>query len=269
MRVAIIFFGLTRNLKKTYLSIRKNVLESLRKQGIAFDVFLHTYRLATLTNMRSHEKNEILDNDEWMMLQPARFLVEDQDEVDKTLPHMEFCRYPNPWPEDTTMNSMKNMLRALHSQRQAWRLLDGADYDGYLVLRPDLEYFDPVVITRRVEDNTIYLPEWGKTRNGDNDRICLCDKKAAKVYLNRLDHLFGYADRHVPNSHNFLRHVLDLNGVNRKVLHVRAVRVRADKERLKRDSMENVVVYGHYLKCLKLYREPTPYRPAVGDDGEE
>lgn len=257
MRIAILFFGITRNLKKTYLSIRKNVFHALQNQDVGFDVFLHTFTLMSLTNMRSNEKNEILDNDEWKMLQPFRFIVENQDEVDKTLPHQEFCRYPNPWPEDTSMNSMKNMLRALHSMQQVWKLVSDLEYDGYLILRPDLEYFDPVIITRRVEDNTIYLPEWGKTRNGENDRMCLCDKKAARIYLNRLDHLFEYAKVNVPNSHSFLRHVLDLNHVQRRVLHVRAVRIRADKERLKRDSIENVVVYGHYLKCLKLYKNET------------
>lgn len=251
--MAIIFFGLARNLKSTFLSIRKNIFIALKDQGIDYDVFLHTFELEKLTNMRSNEKDEIIDNNEWKMLQPLRYIIENQDEIDKILPHDEFCRFTNPWPEDPTKNSMRNMLRALYSLKQAWTLVSDTNYDGYIILRPDMQYLDPMIIKHKISLYTIYIPEWGSVRNGENDRLCLCDKATAKIYLNRYDQLFEYARIRAPNSHTFLKYILDRFKIDRKILYVRAIRIRADKKKLQRDSIENVYVYGHYIKCKKLY----------------
>ena len=76
MRVAIIFYGLMRNLKATFPSIRKNIFRSLYRAGIEFDVYVHTYYLKVLSNHRSKEDNVPLDNEEWKMLYPKEYLGE-------------------------------------------------------------------------------------------------------------------------------------------------------------------------------------------------
>lgn len=252
MKIGIVFFGLTRNLKTTYWSIYRNIFQPLTHQKIAFHVFLHTYSLDKLTNKRSQEKDAILDNNEWKMLRPLRYLVEDQNEIDKVLPMDQFCSYPNPWPEDDTLNSMKNMLRSLHSLRQTWNLIQDTSYDAYLILRPDLLYMDPLYLNFNIRNDTIYIPDWGKAR-GENDRFCLCTKNVAEIYLKRYDHLFEFAEKNVPNSHTFLKYVLDMYHIKRVNLHVRAIRIRADKEKIDRESIEKIFTYRHYMKSMQLY----------------
>lgn len=254
-KIAIIFFGLTRNLKKTFLSIKYNVFQPLQDCMIDFDIYLHTYYLASITNTRSHEDQIPLDNEEWKLLRPHHFLIDQQDEVDTFLPHEQFCKYKNPWPEDPSRNSMRNLLRALYSLKRAWSLLQQQpEYDGYLILRPDLMYTSPLQIdfTLPIRGRVIYLPDWGTVRSGDNDRLCLTSRDGAQIYMNRYDDIILYGRLFTPNSHRFLHWVLNKNNMQRHVLHLTGVRVRAF-EPLYTDSLESFNVMGLYYKALKDY----------------
>lgn len=260
MRVAIIFYGLTRNLKKTYMSIRKNILEDLQRRNIEYKIYLHTYSLKMINNMRSGERNIMLDNHEWKMLKPHKYMIEDQDEVDTKLRLEEFCRFKNPWPEDFTKNSMKNVLRQLNSLKKAWTLLEhDPEYDAYFILRPDLFYVNPIMseddISLPIKDMTYYIPQWGKTRNGENDRLCVTSRIGAFVYMNRIEHIFQYAQTDAPNSHRFLKSILDKCHAKRYPLHIKAIRVRADPDPLRMDTMENFVVSIVYKRTIARYKD--------------
>ena len=232
MRVAIVFYGLMRNLRATFPSIHKYIFKSMRRGGIEFDVYLHTYYLETLSNFRSKEENVSLDNEEWKMLYPKAYLVDRQDEVDQFLPHEEFCRLENPWPvSDPTRNSMRNLLRQLYSLKRAWSLLESEKpYDGYLILRPDLVYQHPLILPSRlpVANDVICMPEWGAGSTlGYNDRICFTSWEGARVVMNRLDSVMDYGRAHPPHSQIFLRHVVDSHPFRKRFLSLGAKRVRA------------------------------------------
>ena len=44
-KIAVCFFGLTRSLKHTIDSIKKNIFHPLQKNNINYDIYLHTYIL--------------------------------------------------------------------------------------------------------------------------------------------------------------------------------------------------------------------------------
>ena len=69
MRVALVFFGITRSLTHTIDSIKQNVLQPLKDAGIEYDIYVHTYDLAQLSNDRSRE-HSALNTSEWQLLQP-------------------------------------------------------------------------------------------------------------------------------------------------------------------------------------------------------
>lgn len=233
-RVAIVFYGLTRNLRATFPSIKKYIFKAFESAGVEFDVYLHTYFLETLTNFRSGEDNVPLDNDEWKMLYPYRYLIDIQDEVDKLLPHDEFCLLENPWAAtDPTRNSMRNLLRQLYSLQRAWTLLEEEEkYDGYLILRPDLDYQFPLRIPRKlpVAEKDVFMPQWGAGEVGANDRVCFTSYEGARVIMNRLNHVMEYGRLHPPHSQLFLRHILETNGLQERPLWIYAKRVRAGDE---------------------------------------
>ena len=77
-RVALAFFGLTRSLKYTIDSIRKNIFQQLKTADIAYDVYLHTYNLKRLSNSRSGEAAVDLNTTEWRLLEPDHFVTTDQ-----------------------------------------------------------------------------------------------------------------------------------------------------------------------------------------------
>lgn len=245
-----------RNLKATFPSIRKNIFRSLHRAGIEFDVYVHTYYLKVLSNHRSKEDNVPLDNEEWKMLYPKEYLVDHQDEVDKLLPHDEFCQFENPWGKtDPSRNSMRNLLRQLYSLQRAWSLLEKSKgtYDGYLILRPDLEYLNPLHIPHRlpVKPMHVYLPEWGTNGNGVNDRICLTSYDGARTVMNRLNHVMEYGRRQPPHSQMFLQHILETNGVQTHLLPIYGKRVRATT----RVDPVDEKIKAWYEKALENFKE--------------
>jgi hypothetical protein len=76
-RVALAFYGLTRSLKYTVDSIKLNVMDQLANAGYEYDVYLHTYDLKSLSNMRSGETGE-LNTTEWTLLSPDFVKIDDQ-----------------------------------------------------------------------------------------------------------------------------------------------------------------------------------------------
>jgi len=84
-RVAVCFFGLSRNLSTTLPSIEANLLGPLLDSGADFDIFVHAMLLNSITNKRSHEKALALQPFEFASLNPCRFTAEDQDTSDEAL----------------------------------------------------------------------------------------------------------------------------------------------------------------------------------------
>lgn len=70
MKVALLFFGLTRSLKYTISSINSNILDVFKKNNIDYDIYLYTYKLKTYINRRAGEKTNNYDNDEYKLLSP-------------------------------------------------------------------------------------------------------------------------------------------------------------------------------------------------------
>ena len=82
MKVAIGFFGITRSLKYTIDSIRKNIFSALDSENVEFDVFVHCYSLTTYKNKRTKENIEnsfMIDNDEYKLLNPKWYKQDNQE----------------------------------------------------------------------------------------------------------------------------------------------------------------------------------------------
>lgn len=76
-RVALAFYGLTRSLKYTIDSIMLNVMDQLTQAGYEYDVYLHTYDLKSLNNIRSGETGA-LNTTEWKLLSPDYVQIDNQ-----------------------------------------------------------------------------------------------------------------------------------------------------------------------------------------------
>ena len=98
MKVALAFWGLTRSLKYTIKSIKKNILNELIKNNIDYHIFIHTYSINTpYSNERSHEKNIILNNNEYKLLNPYFCHVDSHEHIKKKLHLNKYRTHKDPW----------------------------------------------------------------------------------------------------------------------------------------------------------------------------
>jgi hypothetical protein len=105
-------------------------------------------------------------------------------------------------------------------------------FDVVLFARPDVQYLDPLSAREELlkissGEFDMLTPVWERW-GGLNDRICMCNMKAAKVYASRLLMLEHVIDRGVAmNSERILSYACEINRVNNGDLAIRGVRVRA------------------------------------------
>jgi len=215
-KVCIMFFGLLRNLKITLPSIRKNIFIALEKQGYEYDIYIHTYKLNTLNCPRAGEHNVKYNNNQISLFKhPSKQIkIDDQDEIDKILQFDKILVKNNPWPDDPSKISMKNLIRQYYSLKSVFNMVkqnENNNYDCYLFLRPDMIYSNPLYfnpIYMPIEKYYFYCSPWN-TYGGANDRFCLTSHYGAEVYSSRLDEVYHENNIH---SETFLKkHLLKYN----------------------------------------------------------
>jgi hypothetical protein len=241
MLVAVCFFGLTRSLRHTLPSIRRNIFAPLAQAGFSYDVFLHTYNLTQLTNRRAREFDCELDPEEWRLLEPLRYIIDNQKEFDAA--HHETAQrlklYGDAWRDDYV--SFHNLLRQLNSLKRVTELWQGGAYDVILYLRPDLDYHDSLDVAliqslgQRRDEGIIVTAEWQQWR-GLNDRFAYCTPSAAQRYGNRMDECEGFctadgAEGQKLHSERLLAYAM--RNVQLEFTSSRATRVRANGRRRK------------------------------------
>ena len=235
--IAICFFGIVKMHPGIFISIRKKILDVLRKHGLQYHVYLHTYDLKEITNKRTGESMVPLDVNAWKNIQPDYWSVTDQSIFDSTVKLDDYLKISDPWPENKG-TSLMNHLRALNSQRMVTHLWNNnkKNYKCVIFLRPDLIYLDPLdmnavkqVLNMRQNIPIVYTPSWGiPLRGGYNDRLAIGTPKGMWLYGTRFNGARKYSETHPLHSELYLKYVLDNNRVNRKSLEMCATRVRAN-----------------------------------------
>ena len=231
-KICIMFFGLLRNLKISLPIIRKNIFIELEKQGIEYNIYIHTYKINILNCPRAGEHNIKYDNNQISLFKhpSTKFIVDDQDEIDKKLRFPEILSKTNPWPEDPSKTTMKNLIRQYYSLKRVFEMVknQNEEYDGYLFLRPDMVYLDPIIISKSINlpinKYNFYSAPWDNY-GGVNDRFCLTSCYGAEIYSSRLDEVY---DEHNIHSETFLKkHLLKYNMILLP-LKIHAYRIRAN-----------------------------------------
>jgi len=177
-RVAVGFFGLSRNLRSTLPTIERNVIAPLREaSGGLLDTFVHAMLLTSITNARSSEFAEPIDPLSFLAVQPCRLAAEDQHAADAAM-HLE--ELTARW--NTTKQPLSTKYNALRARYSLWRLSKlivayeeaaGIRYAHIAAVRPDTSFLSLLpradALLQRAEPG-IWLPNahhW----NGTNDRF--------------------------------------------------------------------------------------------------
>ena len=227
MHVALALYGLPRH-PRALMSIRK-MIDVLQAHGITNRVFCHYYDLEHIVNPRTKENCAVTPPDFSVLGPIAEIQSDDQCVVvDEVYDVHEYNPLGDPWR--TNFESPKNLLRQLYSLKQVTTMWSGyhETFDAVLCLRLDLLYqrFRPDLLTQAVHDNKLYLPNY-KCSGGYHDRWAIGPPSAMRVYGNRLDKAFSYAQTRKLHSEKFLKYAL--RGVRvKKSAGMRNNRIRAD-----------------------------------------
>jgi len=231
------FFGLNRSLKWTFPSIQAQVLRPLYDSGLDLSLAGHFNCPEVITNVRSRENGVPLDMSSVHQLDLQMVWQEGQtvDSIDTVLPHAMSVPYRG--YKDHDGQTRRNAMFQLYSLKQLWRmqrLMAPDRFDFYCLLRPDLEYLDPLPIAQIIREITngkdLLTPNWHRW-GGLNDRFAFCSPKGAEAYMLRFDDVGKFCQTHSYfHSEEFLKHAARHAGLSTGFLSTRARRVRSTGE---------------------------------------
>lgn len=199
MKVALCFWGLTRSLKHTIQSIHEQIIAPLKGAGIEYKIFLHTFSFKTeYNNPRAHETGIKLDFQEYELLNPDYFMIEDQDEVKKRLNVTQYRSKADPWSNGYI--SLDNFICAMYSKKQVGSMIkkSGEVFDNFIFLRPDVQFLNPISVDYlpKVSGNKVYCPNFQLFSNF-NDRFFICSREHVYTYTQLFDDMLPFS-RHSP-----------------------------------------------------------------------
>lgn len=227
LRVAMCFFGLTRNTLKITLPSIRNIIQAIKQSGALVETFLHTYSLKHIKYNKTGE-NQKLDTNEYTKLQCDHVLVTDQNEFIKTLNQKDYLKHGDPY--GFGWSSVCNNLCQLNSLKEVTAMWNAQNFDVVMYLRPDLLYskFDVSFLNLVAKENILLTPNWHKW-GGFNDRIAIGPADLMKIYGNRLDGAKKYAENYKFHSESYLMHTIKSRKVKHSsILSLKGKRVRAN-----------------------------------------
>jgi hypothetical protein len=184
MKIAVCFFGITRNFGKFALdSINSNVLAPVAQLDPGFRKIAHFNRIDRVTGKRSAENNVSVDSEEYKLLNCDLMALTDQDEVDREIDFDYLKNFGDSWRND--FSSLRNLLRQFYSLNAVTDLLlqDGGQYDLVIFSRVDLR-FETRLKLPKIRPGTIYTA-WFDRYRGLNDRFALGDLPTMVAYGRR------------------------------------------------------------------------------------
>ncbi len=175
MKVCICFFGVvSRSIQHTIYSIKRNVLNELRRYGHSYDIYVHDIKVRDFQSNRAGDSCSQLSYKSKLL--PATFYESsNQTEMDQHVKVQSKKLCPFGCNPDFDAFTVLNCFRQLYSIARVTKMwkTHGRKYDYFIYLRPDLKYETklPVkLIEKNYRKNILLSPNWHR-HGGYNDRI--------------------------------------------------------------------------------------------------
>mgnify|MGYP001209651558 CR=1 FL=1 len=173
MKIAIAFFGIPRCSKKSYPSIKEQIIEHL-PPGAKTKCFYHFYEQKEVVNARSGEEGE-LDQTNYVYFEKFAGILEKPDDAFKKTPFEKAKKFGNAWSRDIEdFSTLRNLLLQLRSLKKVTKLVESFEPDCVFFVRPDLLYHEPIpdyyYNLSKNSINSIFVPgwQWGAGINDDS-----------------------------------------------------------------------------------------------------
>lgn len=226
LRIAIVFFGITRSLRYTLDSITRNVIAPARALSADVGLFGHFYDQNRIYNPRSGEAGP-LDRNEYRILPLDKVEREPPGECLADYPIEDLMRNGDFWKDK--FRSFGNLIHQLHSLHRATLLAEAYRPDILIFARPDLYYmnsFSPwLQDLARDPAPQVLVPNWALW-HGLNDRLALArGADAIAAYGHRVKVMLEYcADGRMLHSEQLLEYALRDHKTRMIPLHASRVR---------------------------------------------
>ena len=199
-KISICFFGITRDLEKTFPSIQKNLIYPARKLA-EVKIFCHFYDLKVIKNSRSQE-NEIKIKNNWNLFNADKLISEEPNLIFHNYSLENIMKYGDIFKDD--YKSIRNLIHQLFSLKKVYEISKENNSDLTIFARPDLYYWDS--FEKNIQDllnsskDYIAIPNWQFYR-GFNDRFAICTSDyASYIYANRINQINNF----LRNTQNYL-----------------------------------------------------------------
>lgn len=231
MKVAILFWGLTRSLKYTHESMKQNVFDVLKLHNIQYNIYIHTYKYDTLyNNKRAKEINIRLDHTEYKLLSPDFFKISLDSKVRRKIKFNKYMKHGSGWRD---VNTLHNFVMSMYSKYQVTKLLikNKIGYDKIIFMRPDVRYLNKLDVSfiKNTDDNVICIPNFhlfGKYMM--NDRFAICSYDVAVKYGTFFKKLKSYSQKRKLHSETLIGYYIKKYKFDVKYIDFYFNRVRAD-----------------------------------------
>jgi len=195
MKIAICFFGITRNFSKYTLdSIERYLFAEVARHDQNFRRFAHFNTIAEVSNKRSRENNVPVDPEEFKLLNCDAVAQTDQREVDRQIDFDYIQQFGDLWHDD--YGSLKNLLRQFYSLNAVTDLLlaqsKAVPFDVVIFSRVDVRFESPVEIPS-ILPATLYTP-WFDKYHGLNDRFAMGNLETMVTYGRRQSMIRQYCE---------------------------------------------------------------------------
>ena len=232
-RVALCFWGLTRSLNITVDSLKEHILSVLEKNGVKYDIFMHTYYFeGEYFNPFSCERGT-LDFEQYKILMgenpdPKFFQKDNQHEIKEKLNVEQYRTFDDPWGNG--YGTCDNFILALYSKLQVTNLVreSGIKYDNIMFLRPDVRFLNSLNIDwfSLPTPKHFYIPNFC-TFGGLNDRFFLSNYENGLIYGSAFNSLLSYSKiRNIHSETYCYKYLIEMNGLVKIDIPLRFNRVR-------------------------------------------
>lgn len=210
MHIAICYWGLTRSTRHVFSTHHENIFKPLNEKGIEYTTFMHTWK--TDQNIVWEHDCEIPnDYEEYQLLAPHYYQIEDQDSFSSTLCFSDY--YYEGEQDEWLPQLIKNHLCALESQRRVWKMVleTGKKFDYVMFVRPDMRVHTvlDVSLFSMEPGFDVCIPSYHHFE-GFNDRFAILPFEKGAIYAERIGGIVEFRKtqgRIV--SEKYLKYVID------------------------------------------------------------
>lgn len=198
---AIIYFGLTRSIKKTHESHRDHIFNILKRENLTYKTFIHTWKTKDdIQNVATNILPQKIDYSEYRLLSPDYYKLDNENDFLESI-NMDNYFYKDVWEKvghaqdgEWLPQMVSNHICMLESQKRGFNMvkenvLKGDKFKFIVFIRPDISIYSDLPVNIIIANSQkIYIPNHDH-HEGINDQVAIMNYDYARIYGNRIDEI--------------------------------------------------------------------------------